>query len=963
MRVPSTERRSFRVRGWLITAVVLLLVLLFSLRGLATFYTDYLWFDSLGQGDTWGSLLAAKAVPAIVFTVLFFALLLFSLLIADRLAPRFRPAGPATPEDEMLARYQEITARYTGRIRVGVALFFALVAGIGVSARWRDWVLFTHRVDFGIEDPQFGKDAGFYVFHLPFLKFIVDWLFAGLVIVLLVTAVAHYLNGGIRFQRPVQRVTPQVKAHLSVIVALIALVKTADYYLGRFELNFSTRGFVEGAGYTDVKAQLPALNLLIYISIAAAALFIWNIRRRGWTLPVIAVGLWGFVSLVVGTIYPAAIQELRVSPNEFASERAYIERNIEGTRAAYGLSEIKPVSFEFTEDLASDVVDANRPTIDNARLWDPAFTRETYQTLQGLQTYYRINDVDIDRYTVDGETTQVVLSARELNSAELPSKSWVNEHLVFTHGYGVIASPTNASEGDGNPVFYVSDIPPKSEGIGLSEQGARIYFGESLSNYTIVNAKQAEFDYATAGKRDSFTRYRGEDGVALSNIFRRVAFALRFGDLNPLISGQLSGDSKVLMVRDIRERVHKLAPFLDFDDDPYPVVVNGRVVWVLDAYTSSDRYPYSQSATGSGGLAHEVNYVRNSVKAVVDAYDGTATFYVVDRKDPLIRAYREAFPDLFTDMSRMPDELRQHLRFPEDLFTLQSEVYSKYHVTEARRFYSGNERWLLSPDPQALNIVTDGGTGPRRRAGQVEITSTTPRQRPYYLYIRLPGDDHESFLLLQPFVPVSADNKQVRLVSFMTAKSDPDEYGKIETFVMPQGSNVLGPVQVAQRIEQEPSISEQFTLLDRSGSRVRRGNVQLIPVGNSLIYVRPIYIEGETLRFPQFRFVAVLTQSKPPVLASNVNEALNLIFGEGTAPVPTPGTPPVGGTVQELLDRATELFDQAQRALRDGNLGEYQRLIEEVGDLLEEARVVAAGGSPSTTTTTAPAQAAATGGG
>ncbi len=399
MRVPTAERRRFRIRGWVIALAVVILVLLFSLRGLAGFYTDFLWFDSLGQGDTWGSLLAAKVVPALVFTLIFFAILFANLVIADRLAPRFRPMGAPTPEDELVSRYQQTTTRYRGRIRVGIAVFFALIAGIGVSSQWRQWILFTNSVDFGIQDPQFDKDVGFYVFRLPFINFMIDWLFAGLVIVLLVTAVAHYLNGGIRFQSPLQRVTPQVKAHLSVLLAVMALVKTADYYFSRFELNLSDRGVVDGASYTDVKAQLPALNFLIFVSIIAAALFIWNIWRRGWVLPVIAVGLWAFVSLVVGTIYPAVIQNLKVNPNEFATERPYIRRNIAATRQAFNLSSIDVQDFNYSQDLQPAVVDANRPTIDNARLWDPTVIRSTYQTLQALQTYYRINDVDVDRYT------------------------------------------------------------------------------------------------------------------------------------------------------------------------------------------------------------------------------------------------------------------------------------------------------------------------------------------------------------------------------------------------------------------------------------------------------------------------------------------------------------------------------------------------------------------------------------
>jgi uncharacterized protein len=974
MRVPTAQgrRRGFRVRGWIIAGVILLVILLFSLRGLAGFYTDFLWFDSVGQGGTWRELLSAKVVPALVFTVVFFVIMLTSLLIADRLAPKYRSMGP---EDELVERYQNFVSNYQGRIRIGVALFFALIAGVGVSSQWQDWVLFTHRVDFGVKDPQFNKDIGFYVFQLPFLRFIANWLFAGLVIVLLVTAVAHYLNGGIRFQSPFQRVTPQVKAHLSVILAVMALVKTAQYYLDRFNLDFSERGVITGASYTDVKAQLPALNLLIFISIVAAGLFIWNIWRRGWVLPIIAVGLWGFVSIVIGTIYPAGVQKFRVEPNEFQNEQRYIERNIASTRAAFGLNSVKPQPFDYQQNLDANVVNQNSASIDNARLWDPNVVQSTYQSLQGLQTFYKVDDVDVDRYTVGDQTRQVVLSAREISQGELPSQSWVNQHLVYTHGYGIIASPTNVAAQDGNPDFLLSGIPvPKDAPVTLNQPD--LYFGEHQPGYALVDAKQREFDYSRPGRADATTRYNGKDGVKIDNPIRRAAFALRFGDINPLISGQVGGGTKVLYVRDIKDRVKKLAPFLDFDADPYPVVSGGRVTWVLDAYTTTSRYPYSQMTSGPSdtGLNHNFNYVRNSVKATVDAYDGTVKFYVINPKDPLIRSYRKAFPDLFTDFDKMPKDLQAHLRYPEDLFRVQSDMYSRYHVTESRRFYQGSAKWLLSPDPGSgpltaaqLQAVTPESTTGRRGAG---ATSTGERMRPYYLYINQPGEQEPSFIILQPFVPVSAGNKQTRLVSFMTASSDPRNYGQLAAFEMPQGESVLGPVQIDNRIKSTPDVSRQLTLLNQQGSTVIQGSLQLIPVGNSILYIRPFYVQaaGQS-SYPQFRFVVVAYAGQDPVLANTVDEGLRVLFGQAPPPAvgaapSAPTTPPAGGNVQDLLNQAADKYGQAQAALRQGDLGTYQQLINQVGDLLNQARQAAGGGGgASTTTTTAPARQTAARGG
>jgi uncharacterized membrane protein (UPF0182 family) len=857
------------------------------------------------------------------------------------------------------------------------------VAGMGVSSQWRQWILFTNRVDFGIEDPQFHRDIGFYVFQLPFLRFVADWLFAGLVIVLLVTAVAHYLNGGIRFQSPFQRVTPQVKAHLSVILALMALVKTAQYYLGQFELNFSERGVVRGAGYTDVRAQLPALRLLMFISVAAAALFIWNIWRRGWIFPIIAVGLWGFVSIVIGTIYPAGVQRFSVSPNEFQSEARYIGRNIEATRAAFGLEAIDQTEFEYQPSLTPEEVETNRATIDNARLWDPDVTRATFQTLQGFTTFYRIDDVDIDRYPIDGDMRQVVLSAREINSDELPSQSWVNRHLVFTHGYGIVAAPTNEATADGDPDFIVEDIP-LPENAPIDVKVPELYFGENLGGYALVDAEQTEFDYPREGRVDATTRYDGDDGVELSNIVRRAAFALRFGDINPLISGQVTGSTKVLYQRDVRERVDQLAPFLDFDADPYPVVVDGKVLWVLDGYTTTDEYPYAESYSGQGGLDHDFSYVRNSVKATVDAHDGTVTFYVIDPEDPLIQAYSKAFPDLFTDIDEMSNDLRAHLRYPEDLFRVQSDVFATYHVSNNRRFYDGNAKWLLSPDPgsgtlEEANLAAAGdataGTDPDETPQ--DATSTSRRMDPYYLYITLPGDERPSFTILQPFVPVSQGNQQTRLVSFMVARSDPDNYGEMTAYEMPQGETVRGPVQVNNEIASTAEISRVLSLLDQRGSTVISGSLQLIPVGDSILYIRPIYVQGSGASgFPQFRFVAMFTAGADAVLATSVDNGLEQLFGvapppdivadpEGQEPdtgdeaeEPTTTTQPaeeLPENVQELLDLAATRYAEAQEALQAGDFAEYGRLIEEVGRIIAEAQE--AGGATTTTTpatTTAP---------
>ena len=705
--MPRRPRRGAspgRGRTFLVVGAVVLFFLITSLRGIAGFYTDYLWFDSLGRSEVWRGVLGAKIALSLIFTSAFFLLMWVNLVIADRLAPPFRPAGP---EEEFIERYHEIVGGRVGIVRAAASGLLALIAGAGVSSEWNSWLLFTHARDFGIEDPQFGTDIGFYVFRLPFLSFLAGWLFAALLIVLIVTVVAHYLNGGIRMSAQRNRVTPQVKAHVSVLLGLLALVKAGGYWLQRFDLTVSPRGFVDGAGYTDIKAQLPAINLLLLISIASFLLFIVNIWRRGWTLPILGVGLWALIAVVAGAIYPQFVQRVQVTPNEPEKERPYIQRNIEATQEAMGLTtdDIEVVPFELETDKDRIDLTANEASVSNIRIWDPsrAVLGRTFPQLQRVRDYYRINDVDVDRYELDGVPTQVVLSVRDLNTGNVPRDTWAAKHLTYTHGYGAIVAPANAKEANGEPSFVAKDVPYVSDVEELELTQPAVYFGEGLSGYVVTGSKQQELNYQD-DEQTQYAPYEGEDGVALDNPLKRAAFALRFGDVNPLISDQLTGDSKIHYVRDIKERVSALAPFLHYDADPYPVISDGRVQWIIDAYTTTSRYPYGETAetgnlTEGSGLDHGFNYVRNSVKAVVDAYDGTVDFYIMPVDDPIIEAYRDAFPSLFKDFEDMPEDLQEHLRYPEDLFRVQTNMWARYHVEEPGSFYEGNDYWDVARDP------------------------------------------------------------------------------------------------------------------------------------------------------------------------------------------------------------------------------------------------------------------------
>ena len=966
---PTRRARSGRGRIGLVVAAAVLFVLLVSLRGIAGFYTDYLWFDGLGLARVWRGILGAKVGLAVIFTLIFFVACWSSLWVADRLAPRFRPTGP---EEDLVERWHELVAGRTGLVRIAVSALLALIAGVGTSSQWNDWILFRNKVSFGVDEPLFDRDVGFYVFELPFLSFVVDWAFAAMVIVLIVTALAHYLNGGIRIQTPaIQRVTPQVKMHLSIILGALAVLKAAGYWLQRYELTYSTRGYVDGAGYTDVNAQLPALNLLVIISLLAAALFLVNIRMRGFTLPIIAIGLWGFTSIVVGAAYPAFIQKFRVEPNESDRERRYIERNIEATRTALAIDDehVTVKDFAYDEDLDAAALADNTPTIRNVRLWDPTILRQTYRQLQEIRRFYRFNDVDIDRYMVDGELTQVMLAARELDPGGLLSRTWENTHLNFTHGYGAVASAANAVTPSGEPDLLLKDLPP----VGEPElRQPAVYFGEGLGGYAIVNTKRQEIDYQEADGSTRRTTYEGDGGVPISSWVRRAALALRFGEINPLISGYVTSNSRAIYLRDIQERVRKVAPFLRFDADPYPVILEGRMLWVQDAFTITSRYPYAQRADVSrlvdgSGLRDRFNYVRNSVKVVTDAYDGEMTFYVIDRKDPIIKAYMKAFPAIFTT-SDIPDDLAAHLRYPEDLFRVQTDAYGLYHITDAADFYDRGDSWDIARDPGSGRVAASGeaasnqGTAPRTAATVAGLEPRhDDRMDPYYLLMRLPEEARESFLIMQPFTPASRD----LLSAFMVAKSDyPNDYGKLEVFEMPRDKSVDGPRLIDGKINQEPTLSSEISLLNQSGSKVLNGNLLLVPIDQSLLFVRPLYVEAENTPVPQLKKVVVSYAGKV-VHKATLREALAELFGdapETLEQVPGEEAPetPSGGTtvdpaVQSLLDRALAAYRDAQAALRQGDLSAYQRKVDEMNGLIAEARRGFAGSS--TPTTTAPASA------
>lgn len=891
-RRPPAERRrrlpTGRGRVILIAALVALFVLATSLRGIAGFYTEYLWFVSLDLSSVWRGILGAKSSLVVVFTLVFFALIWVNLAVAERLSGRTVRFGGSS-EDELVLRYRELVGRRSRLVRGGTASLLALIAGSGTASQWNNWLLFRNASTFGRKDETFGIDLGFYVFQLPFLRFVVGWLFSSLVVVLVATLISHYLNGGIRMQATKDRVSAQVKAHVSVLLAALALVRAAQYFLDRYELVFSTRGPVHGATYTDVNVQLKAIYLLIMISFFATALFLVNIWRRGWVLPVIAVGLWGLVAVLAGEAVPAFVQRFRVEPRESALEAQYIANNIEATRTALGLSGIEERSFQADGELTGDQLADNTGTVRNIRLWDTEQLQQTFQRLQGLREFYEIPDVDVDRYTVDGRTQQVMVATRQINDAQLPNSGWESTRLVYTSGYGVIMAPANAKTGDGSPDLVAKDIPiDVDEGYpsldGPSGQPS-LYFGEGQPGYKIVNTTRDELLFQDDDGDSQFENYMGADGVPLDSAVRRAAFALRFGQIEPLISSSITPSSKILLRRDVLERVRNLAPFLAFDHDPYAVVLNGRVVYVIDAYTTTDRYPNAQSVDAVGNdipensdlSSRSFNYARNSVKAVVDAYDGSVEMYVTSRDDPLIRSYDKAFPDLFTPVEEASADLQDHFRFPEDLFRVQTSMWGRYHVEDPDQLLQGTAAWTVAPSPDTIDPDTPTTTTTTTAdATVVRPTSTASRGiDPTYQLIRLPGEEQESFVMLRPFTPASRG----QLTAFMTATPE----GELVSFTIPSGRLPNGPGVAAAGMQQDEEVATLQTLLGREGSEISFGNVLLVPIEESILYIRSIYVTAESTRVPRITQVVVSFQTGPDesevAVAPTLDEALEEIFG------------------------------------------------------------------------------------
>lgn len=959
------RRRGQRGRVLVLVLLAVIVVLFLSARSLSGFYVDFLWFDALGQGQVFTKSLTAKLSLVSVFTLGFGLFLLVNLYIADRLAPLVVPDGP---EEQLVQRYRDAVHGRQRLVRVGVSVVMGLFLGAPTVAVWQDWLLFRHAKSFGVEVPQFGGDAGFYVFRLPFLTYLVDWLFAALVLATLLVAAAHFVNGAIRVQVPPkeERLTPGARVHISLLLALLALVKAGDYWLQRFELTGSTRGVVDGATYTDVEAQLPAIHLLILVSLLVAVLFVISTRRGGWRLPLLSVALWAVVAVVAGAIYPAVIQRFVVQPNVSTRELPYITQNIEATQIGLGIDDVESVDLTL-DRLSTAEVENDTAPLSDVRLLDTVQMKDRFSLDQGQRAFYAINDIDVDRYPIDGRTQQVMVAARELNPRGIPNQTWVSRHLIYTHGCGLVAAPASRITDDGRPVYSALDVDREE-----------LYVGVNLDDYAVLDTEQAE---QPCPGQDS-TTYEGEASVPLDSTIRRLAFAVHFGEYNLFGSRLINEDSHIMFVRDVRDRVAKLAPFLHFDADPYPVAIGGGVQWVVDGFTTTARFPNAQRAntdqlSGDSGLNHTFNYVRNSVKAVVDAYSGEVTFYIVDPDDPIVQAWADAFPDLFAPASDIPQELAAHFRYPEDLFRVQTNNYGRYRLENPNQFFNRDLSWNVAQAPgavpgQALNsgtttqVTTAADAQQQANTGEVQ-SSNVNRFEPYYTMFHAPGGDAAGteplFSLLRPFVPFSgSEDSRKELVAFMTVSSDPKSYGRMVVYQV-QEPLPPGPSTVAAEADSDPVIAQQITLLGNTGSRVVWGPLQLVPVADGLVYTRPLYVKDESTDQTFVRRVIAWHDNRS-VIGDSLSEAMSRLFpggkfelgdvvGSGTDGGTGDGTN--GGTdggsnggtnnggvdtpdtALGLLEEAETLFEEADAALAARDLGTYQSKVTEAQELVTRA--------------------------
>jgi uncharacterized membrane protein (UPF0182 family) len=904
--------------------LIAIFVVLIFLFNIVDFVTDWWWFSELGYSQIFIKSLGAKIGLGLVATV-FAALFLFTNF---SLAIRSKIPWLTTLPESLIGQPVNLDNRLVRKLAFAFSFVIALFFGLAAAASWQEVLKFLSATLFGTSDPVFGKEVAFYVFSLPVLKMalglgrtLVFFTLTGCVLVYVLRRSFNLPDfiGGKDSQPDLSlikkiEIKKEARLHLGILLFFFLATVAVGAYLSLFELLTSQSGLVFGAVYTDTAIKIPILwGLIFTATLAAVSAAVWGFSGR--LAPFVgAVFLYIVVSLASGII-PALVQKLVVAPNELVKETPFIEHNIAATHQAFALDKIEEREILGDKAITAANISANNLTVKNVRLWDRQPLLSTFSQIQEIRTYYEFIEVDNDRYVIDGEIRQVMLSPRELASESLPNKNWINERLTFTHGYGVTAGPVNQVTPEGMPVLFVKDLPPQSEIEELEISQPEIYFGELSNDYVIAKTKSREFDYPK-GEENVYTAYEGKGGVEINSLLKRLFYALRFKSLKLLLSNDITNESRILYYRNISERIAKIAPFLVFDQDPYIVIADGKIYWIADAYTVSNLYPYSQPLPLNG---RNVNYIRNSVKVVVDAYNGRVVFYQADAEDPIINTYAKIFPQAFRPLSEIPESLIPHLRYPEDIFTLQTAIYTTYHMDSPRIFYNKEDQWEI---PEVT------------REAAIRPDDKGPVMAPRHIIMKLPEEEEEEFILMLPFTPRAKDN----LSAWMVARSDGENYGKLLVYRFPKDKLIFGPKQIIGRINQDAEISRQISLWDQRGSQVIQGPLLVIPIEESLIYVRPLYLKAEAGKIPELKRVIVAYENKI-AMEETLEAGLSRIFGLATGvqqartvetlPLPTQET-------QKLLKRAVEAYEAALRAQREGNWTRYGEEIRKLGEILKQ---------------------------
>ena len=908
-----------------ITAGILVVLgaLFVSLSG---FYIDWLWFKSVDFTSVWSKILTTKVELFLITGLISSIVITLNIYLAYKRRPFYVPTSIELNGVERIRAQIEPILRL---VFSGLFLAITYFAGTSGTLYWREWLLFKNSTPFGVKDPQFNLDISFFAFKLPLYQALISWAISALVLATLATAFVHYMYGGIRTVGQGDRTTVAARVQLSILLGLIVLMKAVAYWFDRYALALKENKLITGATYTDINATLPAKAILAGIALVCAALFFANIVRRSWLLPAAGTALMVVSSVLIAGIYPGAVQQFQVKPSESSKEAPYIQRNIDATRAAYGLTEVEVQEYNALVSPNAGQLAGDAATISNIRLMDPAVLSATFRQLQQIKPYYGFTEtLDIDRYTVNGTTRDAVVAVRELNIDGNPSRNWINDHLVYTHGFGFVAAYGNAVDADGKPNFIVGDLPPTK---GLGDFEPRIYFGENSPEYSIIGGSKdsdpVEFDYpddSSASGQKNVT-YTGTGGVPVGGVLNKLLFAIKYGEQRILLSSLINKDSKILFERNPRDRVAKVAPWLTLDGDPYPAVVDGKITWIIDGYTTSSGYPYAEGTSlatatqdaltsNSNSITaqqnQKVNYIRNSVKATVDAYNGTVTLYQWDEKDPVLKSWMKAFPKTVQPKSAISKDLFDHLRYPEDLFRVQRDILSSYHVKDAASFYGGQDFWRVPSDPS-----TFGGN-----AGV---------QPPYYLTLKLPNQKEPAFSLTTPFVPRGV---RENLTAFAVVNSKPGpDFGKITVLQLPRSTAISGPSQIASNFEAKPEVANTLSLLRQGGSDVVLGNLLTLPVGGGLLYVQPVYVRAtsNSAAYPLLQKVLVSFGDQIG-FDSSLKGALDQVFGgnSGTSAAAgstTPNSTDSQSNIASALASAKQAIADGQAALAKGDWVAYGR--------------------------------------